>query len=248
LIRSNVDTGAGGGATIVDGVGELDGAARTIGGDMEGGCVGDSNHGPAGHSRDACWAYRHSDTGYLEGGRCTRTSRFDLRRIDGIWTAYEHFRNSWIGMVRRQCAGTGKGVSLRGLSRVDGDTRIGLGASIIQGVGELDRAAGGICRNRKVAVSVKLTELPQTVPAMLFGFTTKSTLVTMNGSEVGDGVGGEVAVGVGLEPVPPLVPHAARLKIARQMKTMLRSGCFKIFIRIDCFNMNFLLRGALNMV
>ena len=70
-----------------------------------------------------------------------------------------------------------------------------------------------------MAVYVKLAELPQAVPAMLVGFTTKSTLVTMNGTGVGDGVGTGVdvalAVGVGPDPLPPLPPHAAKLKIAR---------------------------------
>jgi len=53
-----------------------------------------------------------------------------------------------------------------------------------------------------VAVYVKLAELPQTYPAMLFGFTTKSTLVTLNGTRVGEGVGVDVAVAVGVEPDP----------------------------------------------
>ena len=82
---------------------------------------------------------------------------------------------------------------------------------------------------------MKVTEVPQTVPAMLFGFTTKSTLVTLNGTGVGDGV----AVGVGLEPLPPFVPHAAKLKIARQMKTIPKNGRFTIFFCIGCFNINF---------
>jgi hypothetical protein len=48
---------------------------------------------------------------------------------------------------------------------------------------------------------------------MLFGFTTKSTLVTLNGTGVGEGVGNgvDVAVVVGVEPAPllPLLPQAA---------------------------------------
>ena len=55
-----------------------------------------------------------------------------------------------------------------------------------------------------MAVYVKLAELPHTFPAMLFGFTTRSTLVTLNGTRVGDGVGTgvDVAVAVGVEPDP----------------------------------------------
>ena len=87
---------------------------------------------------------------------------------------------------------------------------------------------------------------------MLFGFTTKSTLVTLNGIGVGEGVGdgveAVVAVGVETEPLLPLLPQAAKLKTARQMKTIPSRGCFNAFFRIGCFNIAFLLRGALNTV
>jgi hypothetical protein len=80
---------------------------------------------------------------------------------------------------------------------------------------------------------------------MLFGFTTKSTLVTMKGTGVGDGVGTGVdvaiAVGVGPDPLPPLLLHAAKLKIAGQMKTMPRNERFNIFFRLGCLNILFLL-------
>jgi len=75
---------------------------------------------------------------------------------------------------------------------------------------------------------------------MLFGFTTKSTLVTLNDTGVGEGVdnGVDVAVAVGVEPAPllPLLPQAAKLKVARQMKTTPRNGRFNIFFRSGCFN------------
>jgi hypothetical protein len=81
---------------------------------------------------------------------------------------------------------------------------------------------------------------------MLEGFTTKSTLVTMNAVGVGDGVGTGVdvalAVGVEPDPLPPFPPHAAKLKIARHMKRMPRNERCTMFFRLGCLNIIFLLR------
>jgi hypothetical protein len=75
---------------------------------------------------------------------------------------------------------------------------------------------------------------------MLFGFTTKSTLVTLNGNGVGEGVdnGVDVAVAVGVEPAPllPLLPQAAKMKVARQMNTTQGNRRTNIFFGSGCFN------------
>src|SRR5439155_24506531 len=91
--------------------------------------------------------------------------------------------------------------------------------------------------------------------ANVFGFTDKSTLVTLNGvgvrEGVGDGVGLAVAV-VEPEPFdplpPPLLPHATKTKASRQMNTIPSNGRLKVFLCIGCFNIAFLLRGILKTV
>ena len=98
-----------------------------------------------------------------------------------------------------------------------------------------------------MAVYVKLAGLPHTFPAMLFGFTVRSTPVTLNGTGVAPVVEpgplpvvvelvtllvvvepGPLLVGVELDTLPGLLPHAAKLKIARQMKTKPINGRFNI--------------------
>ncbi|HXX78527.1 MAG TPA: hypothetical protein VEI53_08560 [Ktedonobacteraceae bacterium] len=91
-----------------------------------------------------------------------------------------------------------------------------------------------------MAVYVKLAELPQVFPAILSGLTTRSTPVTVNGTCVGDAVGvtpaplpgvvvPDTLPGVGeLEELLELLPHAAKLNIARQMKTKLINGRFNM--------------------
>ncbi len=96
----------------------------------------------------------------------------------------------------------------------------------------------------KVAVYVKLAELPHVFPAMLSGLTTRSTAATLNGTDVDGGVRfvpdeepaplpavvvlDTVPVVVPLDGLLELLPHAAKLKSARQIKTKLINERFNI--------------------
>lgn len=129
-------------APIIDRVAELDHTARAIRRHMERRSICHRQIGAAVQSGDRGRTHLHPYTGHCD---CSRraSSRWRYQRRDHLIRAgHHHAARFGIGMIDGQRAAPGKDIAFSHLAGGEIDAGIALPAPIIDGIVELDRAAG----------------------------------------------------------------------------------------------------------